>query len=87
MLAAWAISTRLARAGDPVLMLVLVGILVGSIFTALVSLVKYMADPYDRLPITFWLMGSLAAVTPRDVRFLAPPMLIGIVPLLLLRWR
>lgn len=88
VLLAWAVSARLSRSGDPVLMLVLVGILVGSIFASLLSLVKFLADPYDRLPaITFWLMGSLAAINPRDTRFLIAPMVIGIVPLLLLRWR
>ena len=88
VLLAWGLASRLGRGADPVLLLVLVGILVGSLFTSLLSLVKYLSDPYDRLPaITFWLMGSLASVNPRDVRFLAPPVLIGLAPLLLLRWR
>jgi len=82
-----AASARLTRVGDPVLTLVLVGILVGSVFSALVSLVKFVADPYSKLPaITFWLMGSLAATNVRDVEFVLAPMLIGLVPLLLLRW-
>jgi iron complex transport system permease protein len=82
-----AAAGRLARSGDPILTLVLVGILVGSIFTALVSLAKYVADPYSKLPaITFWLMGSLAAIHVRDVEFALAPMLVGLVPLVLLRW-
>jgi iron complex transport system permease protein len=82
-----AAAGRLARSGDPILTLVLVGILVGSIFTALVSLAKYVADPYSKLPaITFWLMGSLAAIHVRDVEFALVPMLLGLVPLVLLRW-
>ena len=53
----------LCRRGDPVLMLVLVGILIASVFTALISFTKYLADPYDRLPaITYWLIG---AASPR----------------------
>jgi iron complex transport system permease protein len=68
--------------------MVLVGILVSSIFSALVSLVKFAADPYSKLPaITFWLMGSLAAVNGADVRFMLAPMTIGLAPLALLRWR
>jgi iron complex transport system permease protein len=83
-----AASARLSRAGDPVLTMVLVGILVSSIFSALVSLVKFAADPYSKLPaITFWLMGSLAAVNGADVRFMLAPMTIGLAPLALLRWR
>ena len=82
-----AAAARLKRAGDPILTLVLVGILVGSIFTALVSLTKYVADPYSKLPaITFWLMGSLAAIHVRDVEFAVGPMLLGLAPLILLRW-
>lgn len=82
------LAARLARAGDPILTLVLVGILVGSMFTALVSLVKYVADTSSQLPaITFWLMGSLAATNKRDVQFALLPLLLGILPLLLLRWK
>jgi iron complex transport system permease protein len=77
-----------ARRGDPVLMLVLVGILVGSVFTALISITKYVADPYNKLPvITFWLLGSLAAISPKDVEFASVPIFLGSLPLFLLRWR
>ncbi|CAA7599941.1 FecCD transport family [Acididesulfobacillus acetoxydans] len=73
---------------DPMLALVLAGILIGTLFTSFTSLIKYLADPYDKLPaITFWLMGSLAAVTPKDIATAAVPMFIGGLPLYLLRWR
>jgi iron complex transport system permease protein len=53
-----------------------------------VSLLKYLADPYNQLPaITFWLLGSLAAVTPGDVLGALPAVAVGLVPLFLLRWR
>jgi iron complex transport system permease protein len=72
----------------PTLMLVLSGIVVGSIFSALLSLTKYVADPRQKLPaIVFWLMGSLATVSEPDVVSTCPPMLLGIVALLLVRWR
>ncbi|MDY0386219.1 MAG: iron ABC transporter permease [Methanolobus sp.] len=70
------------------LVFVLSGIIVGSIFTSLISLAKYIADPYDDLPeIVFWLMGSLSSVRYVDVLWLAIPLIIGITILLLLRWR
>ena len=57
----------------PTLMLVLSGIVVGSIFGALLSLAKYVADPQEKLPaIVFWLMGSLATVSRPDVAYAAP---------------
>jgi len=46
----------------------------GGFFTALISLTKYVADPYEKLPaITFWLMGSLASVRYTDILLIAPP--------------
>ncbi len=83
-----AISARLARDQDSILVMVLSGIVVGSIFMSFVTLIKSVADPYSKLPaITFWLMGSLSGVTSADVGLLILPMIIGIVPLFLLRWR
>lgn len=88
VLLAWALAAGLCRRGDPVLTLVLVGILIGSMFTALLSLTKYIADPYNKLPvITFWLLGSFASITPKDVRLAGIPIAAGFIPLLLLRWR
>lgn len=72
----------------PTLMLVLSGIVVGSIFSALISLAKYVADPNGKLPaITFWLMGSLNSATMTQVVFAVPIMTVGIAGLLLIRWR
>lgn len=86
VLLAYSVSHRIRH--DPILALVLTGILIGTLFTAGTSLIKYMADPYDKLPaITFWLMGSLAAIAPRDVFSVIIPMLAGAVPLYFLRWR
>lgn len=80
---AWSLRER----GD-VLMLVLAGIVVGSIAAAAISLVKLVADPYSQLPmITYWLLGSLASVRPSDLAVVVPTVLVGLVPLYLLRWR
>ncbi len=81
------ISTKIKE--DPIISLVITGVLVGSIFTALTSLIKYLADTDDKLPtITFWLMGSLASISPRDIKAIVLPILLGgIIPLFILRWR
>ena len=53
-----------------------------------VSLLKYLADPYNQLPaITFWLLGSLAGIKLGDLAVAAPLVLLGLVPLVLWRWR
>lgn len=76
------------RSGAPMIMVVLAGVVVGSFFTALVSLVTYLADPYTTLPaIVFWLLGSVASATYGNVLVAVPPILIGTALLLLMRWR
>ncbi|MBN6082360.1 iron ABC transporter permease [Aggregatibacter actinomycetemcomitans] len=81
------IATR-SKGQDPILVLVLLGIAIGSLLGAGISLLKILADPFTQLPsITFWLLGSLTTISPQDVRQLAPILILGMVPLFLLRWR
>jgi iron complex transport system permease protein len=76
------------RRHDPVLVLVLAGIVIGTLLGSCISLLKYLADPYNQLPaITFWLLGSLAAITVLDLLSILPGVLVGLIPLWLLRWR
>lgn len=76
------------RGHDPVLVMVLSGIAVGTLFGAGISIVKILADPSVQLPsITFWLLGGLNSVLPGDLLYAAPLILFGLVPMLLLRWR
>ncbi|WP_416881613.1 FecCD family ABC transporter permease [Marivita sp.] len=78
----------MVRNTDRTLTLVLIGVVIGALAGAATSLLKVMADPYDQLPaITFWLLGSLAAITTEDILPALPMVLIGLVPLALLRWR
>jgi len=73
---------------EPILVLVLAGVVVGSLAGAAISLLKILADPYDQLPaIVFWLLGSLSAIRKGEVWAAAPLVLLGLVPLILLRWR
>jgi iron complex transport system permease protein len=76
------------RSRDRILVLVLTGVVVGSLFGAGVGLVKYLADPYNQLPaMTFWLLGSLSATTAPDLIPLFGPIAIGATVLIALRWR
>ncbi len=73
---------------EPTLALILAGIFISSLCNAVVSMIKFMADPNDKLPtLTYWLMGSLGSIEISQVVWIMIPMLIGAVPLLLLRWR
>lgn len=76
------------RARDPILLLVLTGVVIGALLGAGVGLVKYVADPYSELPaMTFWLLGSLAATTSSDLVPLLGPVALGALVLFALRWR
>jgi iron complex transport system permease protein len=83
----YALATAV-RGHEPTLVLVLAGVVLGSLAGACISLIKILADPYDQLPaITFWLLGSLASIKPQDVWSALPAVLLGLVPLVLVRWR
>jgi iron complex transport system permease protein len=83
----YGVGSRL-RGHDPLLALVLTGVVIGTLLGSVIALLKVLADPYNQLPaITFWLLGSLASVSPRDLAVAAPLALFGLAPMLLLRWR
>jgi iron complex transport system permease protein len=87
VVAVYGIGSSLRR-HDPTLVLVLAGVVIGTLLGSCVALLKYLADPYNQLPaITFWLLGSLAGVTPADVLAVLPAVGLGLVPMVLLRWR
>lgn len=68
--------------------LILSGMMVSSLFSAGTSYIKLVADTQQQLPaITYWLMGSLSSIKPRDVLFLVIPVTLGLVPLWILSWR
>jgi iron complex transport system permease protein len=78
----------LLRSRDPILVLVLTGVVIGALLGAGVGLLKYVADPYNQLPaITFWLLGSLAGTTASDLLPLFGPVALGTAVLIALRWR
>ena len=67
---------------------VLAGIMMGSLFNGLVSLVKFVADEESQLPaITYWLMGGLHNSAWETLALGAPPVILGMLLLYLLRWR
>ena len=68
--------------------MILGGMIISSLFSALISLVKLVADTDSQLPaITYWLMGSLNNATWRTVAFALPFILGGVGVLYAIRWR
>ncbi len=71
-----------------ILMLVLSGVIVAAFFSAMLGAVKYLADPESRLPaITFWLLGSLNGASWRSLAVALPPIGVGILLLMAVRWQ
>lgn len=81
------LGSRLYRSA-PVIVLTLMGILIGSFFASLTSLLKYLADPLDALPsITFWLLGGLTGVRWANLPLLLGLTAAGSAYFVLVRWR
>lgn len=81
-------ATKLSKGQNMTVYLILVGMVVSALFSAMMSIMKFIADPTTQLPqITYWLMGSFANVTVKDLPYCVLFFAFGIVPLFLLRWR
>lgn len=77
---------RIARGGS-LIVLVLGGIVIGSMFGALISATQYFANPETTLPeITFWLFGSLARATPQSLVIPGIIVALCLVALYAVRW-
>ncbi len=86
VLLAYAIS-RMSKI-NPLLAMVLAGMLISSLFSSGISFIKLVADTQQALPaITYWLMGSLVSIQQQDIAFAFGPIALGMIPLFLLRWR
>jgi len=82
-----ALIARIYKSTDKVT-IVLAGVIISTIFSALISFLKHVADPYDQLPsLVFWLMGSLARADYSSLLFAAFPIVIGLAGLIAIRWR
>ncbi|GHT49034.1 iron ABC transporter permease [Spirochaetia bacterium] len=74
--------------GKKIVGLILAGLMVSAICNAIGSFIKLAADPNNVLPeIIYYLMGSLAKSRARDIQFAFIPIVLGLVPLLIFRWR
>lgn len=84
----YTISKVVGRKDNTTLVLILSGMVISSMFSALISVTKYVADPYSKLPeITLWLMGSLSSVNNKDLLIIIFPVTICSIILILVRWR
>lgn len=84
----YVVGVKFCRGGNTTLAIILSGIIVSTLFTSLLSMIKYVADPYDKLPIiVYWLMGSLASITRDNLILPLLLMATAFLPLYFLRWK
>ena len=82
------LSKTIGKGTNVILLLVLCGMTVNTLFQALVSVTKYLADTEEQLPaMTYWLMGSIAKVSYNDLKFFLIPFGLGVIPIVALRWK
>lgn len=82
------LSKTIGKGSNTILLLVLCGMTINTLFQAFVSITKYLADTEEQLPaMTYWLMGSLAKVSYKDLAFFVIPFMLGIIPIFSLRWK
>ena len=82
------ITVARTRGKTSIVMLVLAGVIISALFSAVISILKYTADPLNKLPeITYWLMGSLSGTTYKTLAFGVPFIFIGLIVIFMLRWR
>ncbi len=75
------------RSVSGVVPILLSGIIVSALFQALLSLVEFVANPYALQALIFWLMGSLSQAAWGDLAVTLPVIGLGVLALILLRWR
>ena len=84
----FAVTKTKGNESRSMMMIILGGMVISSLFSSLVSLIKYVADPNDVLPvITFWLMGSFSNATMKSLIQGGGIIVVGTVILYLLRYR
>ncbi|GAB6182399.1 FecCD family ABC transporter permease [Thermodesulfovibrio hydrogeniphilus] len=67
--------------------LILSGVIVSAFFTAMVSIVKFLVDPHKLQSIVYWLMGSFSLADWSSVKLSLLGVVLGILPIFLMRWR
>lgn len=88
-MAAVALTYSMAKTQGEVsrLPLILSGVIISAFFTAMVSIVKFLVDPNKLQSIVFWLMGSFSLADWHQVKIAAAGVVLGLLPVVLMRWR
>lgn len=70
-----------------ILSMILSGVIVSGIFTALLTIVQFLTDPFRLQGIVYWIMGNLHNASWTGVKSMTIPIVAGSLLLFLIRWR
>jgi iron complex transport system permease protein len=87
VIAVLAVLLIAGRSDSQGISLLLTGIVAAAFFTALLSLVEFFASPYSLQALFYWIMGNLGLAGWRELLISLPLLAVGILILVLLRWR
>ena len=82
-----AYSLARSRGQTPVVTLILAGIIIGSIFSACVSIMKYLSNDTQLREIVFWMMGGFYYTQWGDVKLTVPVVLISVAIMWFFGWK
>jgi len=77
----------LTRRGVSTVSLILAGIIVSGLFTALLTIVQFLTDPFRLQTIVHWTMGNLHNASWSKVRSAALLIIVAVAWLFVMRWR
>lgn len=76
-----------AGAKTSIVSMVLAGMIVSGVFTALLTVLQYLSDPYKLQAIVQWTMGNLHTASWQKVDTAIFPILFGLLVIIMLRWK
>ena len=76
-----------SRTQTTLITIVLSGMVISGVFTAFLTVLQYMSDPYKLQAIVQWTMGNLHTASWEKVRTSSLPIIGGIAVIVLFRWR
>ncbi|MDR6525662.1 iron complex transport system permease protein [Chryseobacterium rhizosphaerae] len=76
-----------AGAKTSIVSMILAGMIVSGVFTAFLTVLQYLSDPYKLQAIVQWTMGNLHTASWQKVHTAVFPILIGLLVIVILRWK
>lgn len=67
--------------------MVLAGMIISGVFTAFLTILQYLSDPYKLQAIVQWTMGNLHTASWAKLKGALPPIVLGLAIIVIFRWK